>query len=286
MKASYDEFYDECVNSALYGVRVKKPSLFERTFILTFRMHSGNMRIVGFHDSQSFPWHWPVLSSVSTYFWGMNGKEIRCLGNAIVYYLVLFALIMCTLYVTHRSFALLISLAILKVRSKREGKGKDDRDTSLHFVKNDNKMNLFLKKIVSKIVSFYLSLDCDYDLNAFYPFCNKKWLVAMRFIVGYSVSYFPFYWIPRTLYLYHYLIPLIFGCLSFGSMVELFLPMRYRSVFVVFVCIAAAFGFWLWSPYVYGTDKHDPDMMIWTRRWIDGDEQHKKAKLENQKKKK
>lgn len=273
MMANYNEEYDECINSALYGSRLKGPSLFERTFILTFRMHSGNMRIVGFHDSQSFPYNWPILSGVSTYFWGMNGREIRCIGNAIVYYLVLFSLIIVTLYVIIRSFILFVNFY---------HKSKDNKNISLHSSKN---VSVF-KKLISKFFVFLESIESKSDFDDFVPYCNQKWLIALRFVVGYSVSYFPFYWIPRTLYLYHYLIPLIFGCLTFGSMVELFLPVKYRSVFVVFVCIASGFGFWLWSPYVYGTDKHDQDMMIWTRRWIDGDERHKKDKIENNLKKK
>lgn len=272
-KANYDESYDECINSAIYGIRLKKPSLFMRTFILTFRMHTGNMRIVGFHSSQSFPKHWPVLGSVSPYFWGMSGREIRCHGNAIVYFLVLFSLFAVVLYAVFRAFF----LAFVFFFHKRK---KCNCEVKKFF------LNYFSIVVVNYRILVDSCLDeLNLNCSSFEPFCNKKWIIALRYIVGYCVSYFPFFWIPRTLYLYHYLIPLMFGCLSFGSMVELLLPVRYRGVLVVLVCIAAAFGFWLWAPYVYGTDKHDQQMMIWTRRWIDGDEEHIKAKIENNRKK-
>ncbi|OHS96069.1 Dolichyl-phosphate-mannose-protein mannosyltransferase [Tritrichomonas foetus] len=202
--------------ASLNAVVLKKPSLLERTFILTFRMHRGNMGIRGFHDSRSFPKHWPVLGSVSVYFWGRGECQIRCWGNAIVYYLILFGLVAC-------------------------------------------------------VFSIYW---------------RPKWLIALRFVVGYCVSYFPFFWIPRTLYLYHYLIPLIFGCMSFGAATEMLISARYRGIFVVFILSACAFGYWLWSPYVYGTKPHDKEMMIWTQRWIDGDEAHKLARIEHRKNKK
>ena len=194
--------------SSLFATVLKPPNLLERTFILSFRMHKGNMGIRGYHDSQSFPKHWPVLGSVMVYFWGRNGNEIRCFGNAFVYFLILGGLVAC-------------------------------------------------------ILSIYW---------------RPKWLISIRFVIGWCVSYFPFYWIPRTLYLYHYLIPLMIGCMSFGAAVDMYFPSKYRGIFVVLILITTAFGFWLWSPYVYGTTPHDKDIMLWTKNWIDGDEAHRIAR--------
>lgn len=195
--------------SALFGARLKKPGLFMRTLILSLRMHRGNMGIRSFHDSQSFPKHWPWLGSVMVYFWGRHGCQIRCWGNAFSYYLALFGVIGCL-------------------------------------------------------------------------FCVKRpnYGTAIKLVVGYAVSYFPFYLIPRVLYLYHYIIPLVFGCMCFGALIDMTVPRKYKGVILVIVTALVVFGYWLWSPYVYGTPMHDQSMMVWTRRWTEGDEEHRRRRAE------
>lgn len=233
IRANYDESLDECVTSGLFAIRIQSPSLLSRTFLLSIRMHKGNMNIQGFHDSQSFPKHWPLMTSVTVYFWGRKGCEIRCLGNIIVYSMALFGI--CA--------------------------------SSLIFLIN-----------LSRLIYIHGKASFSHVLGS-RPLFNEKWVKLFRFVVGYCVSYFPFYWIPRTLYLYHYLIPLIFGCISFGGMLDILVKGKIRGICIAIICLMCIFGFWLWSPYMYGTQPHDKEIMIWSRRWIDGDEDHIKARL-------
>jgi dolichyl-phosphate-mannose--protein O-mannosyl transferase len=194
---------NNAAGDGLFARRLQPPGLISRSLLLTVRMHRGNMGIQQFHDSQSFPKHWPVLGSVSVFFWSGAHCEIRCLGNAFSYYLALAGVIGST-------------LAVARLHAR-----------------------------------------------------------ALRLAVGYAVCYFPFYFIPRVLYLYHYIIPLMFGCLAFGAAVDVWLPVRARGAVVVLAVAACCFGFWLWSPYVYGTPMHDRAVMVWSRNWIDGDLEHR-----------
>jgi hypothetical protein len=65
----------------LFARRLEPPGLLARSLLLTVDMHLGNMGIQQFHDSQSFPRHWPVLGFVSVFFWSVGSCEIRCFGN-------------------------------------------------------------------------------------------------------------------------------------------------------------------------------------------------------------
>lgn len=198
------------VGSPLWTRVLQSPNLFERTFILSFRMHKGNMGIKGFHDSQTFPHQWPLLTSTSVFFWHRGNEEIRCFGNAIVYYIALLGVIL-----------------------------------------------------------------CGFGMK------NELYLEALRFFVGYCVSYFPFFLIPRVLYLYHYIIPLFFGCMCYGACLDLFIKNKRLKGFIFIITAAlAAFGFWLWCPYVYGTKMHDRKVMDWTSNWIQGDATHRRRRKE------
>ena len=110
---------------------------------------------------------------------------------------------------------------------------------------------------------------------------HKKWFISLRFTIGWMVSYFPFFLIPRSMYLYHYLIPLMFGCLSFGACIDLYLPKFLRGFASVFVCFLAFTGFFLWSSYCYGTPNFDKKVTIWNSNWIYGDSVHRRLSKEN-----
>ena len=102
------------------------------------------------------------------------------------------------------------------------------------------------------------------------------YLVELRFTIGWLASYLPFYLIPRTLFLYHYLIPLMIGCCAFGASLEMIIKSKKIRGIVAFVSwILACFGFWLWMPLVYGKYSHDKSIMIWNQNWIHGDKQYK-----------
>ena len=191
-------------DSGLWGRRIVGPGLFVRSIWITLDMHRGNMGIQEFHDSMSFPSQWPILHGVMTYFWGSDGKEIRCLGNVFSYY-----------------FALLGVISIPFAWSK-----------------------------------------------------GVKFWNALMFFVGYCTCYFPFYLIPRVMYQYHYCIPLILGCMCFGASLDLFVSPRHGATVAMIVISLTLFGFWLWSPFTYGTEMHDRALSIWSSTWIDGTADH------------
>ena len=110
---------------------------------------------------------------------------------------------------------------------------------------------------------------------------SPRYFEGLRFVVGWAACYFPFYLIPRTMYLYHYLIPLMLGCMGMGAALDVVLRPRYRGIVCVIVCACAIFGFWLWMPFVYGKYMHDRDIMIWNKNWIHGDEAYKKHRAED-----
>ena len=105
-------------------------------------------------------------------------------------------------------------------------------------------------------------------------FKKKKWPLALRLIIGYWGSYLPFFGVPRTMFLYHYLIPLMFGAMCLGAAIDLWLPKFWRGFFAVFCILLAAIGFYLWSPFVYGTNQHDNDIdyawRLFNKPWQDG----------------
>jgi len=205
---------NQAINSSLHARRLKGPSLFTRTVVHTIKTHKGNMGIRQFHDSQSFPHHWPILGSVVVYFWAQEGREIRCIGNVFTYYYGLFCLI----------------------------------------------IQLFAYK-------------------------KSNYIQAVLLAIGYSSCYFPFYLIPRVLYLYHYLIPLMIACMSVGSAMDLYLPPKIKGICCIIMCATALFGFWLWMDYMYGTPMKDKEITIWNQNWIDGDLDHRKRRDEHYKSK-
>jgi dolichyl-phosphate-mannose--protein O-mannosyl transferase len=104
---------------------------------------------------------------------------------------------------------------------------------------------------------------------------RKKSLQGVKLAIGWAVSYFPFWRVPRSMYLYHYLIPLMFGCMCTGAALDIWLPDVVKGALAVFLCFLALVGFWIWSPMSYGTPHLDEDIIIWTQNWRIGDEYHR-----------
>jgi dolichyl-phosphate-mannose--protein O-mannosyl transferase len=104
---------------------------------------------------------------------------------------------------------------------------------------------------------------------------DPKWVMGMKFVVGWAASYFPFYLVPRVMYLYHYLIPLALGSIAFGCGLDLVVPPLFRGFVAVFACVLAIVGFFLWSPFCYGTPLWDRAVTIWNKNWIEGDAVHR-----------
>ena len=69
-------------------------------------------------------------------------------------------------------------------------------------------------------------------------FVNLRINVASFAFFGWIFSYFPFFFVKRTLFLYHYQVSLLFGVLNFG-----FVQSKNSFLFVLMSAILACFGF-------------------------------------------
>jgi dolichyl-phosphate-mannose--protein O-mannosyl transferase len=107
-----------------------------------------------------------------------------------------------------------------------------------------------------------------------FSFRHPQFGRALMFAIGWAVCYFPFFLVPRVMYQYHYCIPLMIGTMAFGAGMDIFLPQKLKGTLTVVFIGLTIFGFRLWSPYVYGTQKHDKAIALWSRLWIDGDRRH------------
>ena len=93
----------------------------------------------------------------------------------------------------------------------------------------------------------------------------------MFFIVGWIVSYYPFFLIPRSLFLYHYIIPLFFAVMLMVTMIESIFSTRISIFILIILVILACYGYIYFSPFVYGIScENCLDTKIWIKRWDQG----------------
>jgi dolichyl-phosphate-mannose--protein O-mannosyl transferase len=84
---------------------------------------------------------------------------------------------------------------------------------------------------------------------------------------GWTLSLLPFAFIKRTLFIYHYAIPLIFGCCNLGAIIEKCGCACGRGFCYSAVITLAAAGFLLWAPWAYGLSTPDFEFLVWNSRW-------------------
>lgn len=126
---------------------------------------------------------------------------------------------------------------------------------------------------IGNAFSYYIAFIGVWSLV--FGIAKDKFWIAIRFTIGWAVSYFPFFLIPRVMYLYHYLIPLMLGACAFGASIELYCDHFSKgliSCLCVFLCLV---GFILWSPYVYGYVPWDKTVTLWNDNWANGDAYHR-----------
>ena len=123
---------------------------------------------------------------------------------------------------------------------------------------------------------------------AMFSFKRKKYPLALRLVIGYWFSYLPFFGVPRTMFLYHYLIPLMFGAMCLGAVIDMWLPKFWKGFVFVFIVLFVVFGFYMWSPFAYGTNQNedgftDNSWRIWNKAWRDGNKNREKwvQKMQN-----
>jgi len=101
-------------------------------------------------------------------------------------------------------------------------------------------------------------------------FKKDHWIKAARFFMGYWFSYLPFFGVPRTMFLYHYLIPLMFACMCFGVCLDFWCSRSVKGFVCVIAISLAVFGYYEWSPLVYGTPTQNLYKRVWNRAWMHG----------------
>jgi dolichyl-phosphate-mannose--protein O-mannosyl transferase len=97
----------------------------------------------------------------------------------------------------------------------------------------------------------------------------RDWLRGIAFPVGYCCSLFPFATITRTLFFYHYIIPNIFGMLTFVEVIDVLLRrwQRVKAAVLTYAQILTVIAFFFWSVWTYGIPMEDFDIRLWNKKW-------------------
>jgi dolichyl-phosphate-mannose--protein O-mannosyl transferase len=90
---------------------------------------------------------------------------------------------------------------------------------------------------------------------------------ATAMVLGYLLSYLPFALIPREMFLYHYAIPLIFGCCNIGVFIDKCMGKRERGFLCLLFGAMAVAGFFRWCPWAYGLTTPDFHSLVWVKSW-------------------
>jgi dolichyl-phosphate-mannose-protein mannosyltransferase len=103
-------------------------------------------------------------------------------------------------------------------------------------------------------------------------FCGKSGWQNWLFVWAWAVSYLPFLRIPRTMFHYHYLIPLMFASLNASAFVSFAFRNRFvRSALCAFCVILTFLCYLYFSPLIYGTDCPDcTRTRSWVKAWGSG----------------
>ena len=91
--------------------------------------------------------------------------------------------------------------------------------------------------------------------------------------LGWGVSYFPFLRIPRTMFHYHYLVPLMFAVMNLFTLIDVSFKNnpKGRGYVVTLLAILDILCFLYFSPIIYGTPCPDcPYSRTWLKRWTEG----------------
>jgi dolichyl-phosphate-mannose--protein O-mannosyl transferase len=90
---------------------------------------------------------------------------------------------------------------------------------------------------------------------------------ATAMVIGWVLSYLPFALVPREMFVYHYAIPLIFGCCNLAAFIEEWKAANVRGFGYCTVITMAGIGFLLWCPWSYGLTTPDFEFLVWINRW-------------------
>ena len=115
----------------------------------------------------------------------------------------------------------------------------------------------------------YWSSTISIGLTIFFSIFKKmKWQNAFL-LLGWSVSYFPFILVPRTMYNYHYIIPLMFTVLNMFAMLDCF--GTYGVAFAFIVSYSCVWSLHYFSPWIFFFPIEDGDnKLLWMIQWTNG----------------
>ena len=126
---------------------------------------------------------------------------------------------------------------------------------------------IILTIIIAFIHFFVNNIKC---LQKFNFNLHPDWRNAL-FIWGWMVSYFPFLLVPRTMFLYHYLIPLMFAILNMIALVENCTTKQARGFILTLLTTLCILCYLFFSPWVYGIRCPDCEATrLWSERWSTG----------------
>jgi dolichyl-phosphate-mannose-protein mannosyltransferase len=92
------------------------------------------------------------------------------------------------------------------------------------------------------------------------------------FLWGWAVSYLPFFRIPRTMFHYHYLVPLMFAGMNLAALLNKAVTDRkIRAVIAGGIIVLTVVCYQFFSPWIYGFNCPDCDKSRhWFRAWTHG----------------
>ena len=120
-------------------------------------------------------------------------------------------------------------------------------------------------------VSYWFSSFGIYLTVVLFVFRRLDRRIVVPFF-GWFFSYLPFIWIPRAMFLYHYILPLFFATMNLSAVIECSIK-KYKIILPIsIIIITCAFACWIYfSPWIYGTYCENCNKkLLWLERWNSG----------------
>ena len=106
-------------------------------------------------------------------------------------------------------------------------------------------------------------------VNVFRVLIEGDWSSDLSYMLfGYCFSYFPFIFLSRDLYIFHYVIPLLFGIFQLVMLIDRIESKEVKGFLFYFLISLAAFAFLFWNPLFYGKTVRDLDFLVWYKGWM------------------
>ena len=148
----------------------------------------------------------------------------------------------------------------------------------IHFYNNNGKaIILHLNIFNSCVILLFVFISIFIIYFCWFETCSnnetmKRTLSSMIFLIGYLISFLPFWLIPRSTYLYHYSIPLLFGIYLVSADINI-LYQKYKKIAVclsILVVSGTIISFIIYLPLTYGweLDRKQFMKLMLRNEWI------------------